>query len=98
MTTVPILSAQSPRGDSPPWHHTRRTGPLQPHQPARLDHLRRRHTLFTASYDTLDQTQPDTITEITGAVTTSHAFTRTAIGVSRTVVNGAGRLTARPPP
>ncbi|MFI6302835.1 RHS repeat-associated core domain-containing protein [Amycolatopsis thailandensis] len=60
-------------------------------------------TLFTASYDTLDQTQPDTITETTDGATTSHAFTRTAIGVSRTVVNGAtttythdtgGKLTA----
>ncbi|OLZ43159.1 hypothetical protein BS329_40180 [Amycolatopsis coloradensis] len=60
-------------------------------------------TLFTASYDTLDQTQPDTITETTGGTTTRHAFTRTAIGVSRTVVNGAtttythdtdGKLTA----
>ncbi|OKA10059.1 RHS repeat-associated core domain-containing protein [Amycolatopsis regifaucium] len=61
------------------------------------------NTLFTASYDTLDQTQPDTITETTGGTTTSHAFTRTALGVSRTVVNGAtttythdtdGKLTA----
>uniref|UniRef100_UPI003F496B89 RHS repeat-associated core domain-containing protein n=1 Tax=Amycolatopsis sp. CA-293810 TaxID=3239926 RepID=UPI003F496B89 len=60
-------------------------------------------TLFTASYDTLDQTQPDTITETTGATTTRHAFTRTALGMSRTVVNGAtttythdtdGKLTA----
>ncbi|WET79006.1 RHS repeat-associated core domain-containing protein [Amycolatopsis sp. QT-25] len=64
-------------------------------------------TLFTASYDTLDQTQPNAITETTdtaeGTTTTSHAFTRTALGVSRTVVNGAtttythdtdGKLTA----
>ncbi|SEF37515.1 RHS repeat-associated core domain-containing protein [Amycolatopsis pretoriensis] len=45
--------------------------------------------LFTASYDTLDQTQPGSITEQSGSSSTTHVFTRTALGISRTVDNGA---------
>ena len=45
--------------------------------------------LFTASYDTLDQTQPASITEQAGSNSTTHVFTRTALGISRTVDNGA---------
>ncbi|MEU4519411.1 RHS repeat-associated core domain-containing protein [Amycolatopsis sp. NPDC024027] len=47
-------------------------------------------TLFTGTYDTLDQTQPATITEQAGSGTTTHVFTHTALGMSRTVDNGAG--------
>ncbi|SFW92047.1 RHS repeat-associated core domain-containing protein [Amycolatopsis australiensis] len=46
-------------------------------------------TAFTGNYDTLDQTQPATITEQTGSSSTTHVFTRTALGISRTVDNGA---------
>jgi RHS repeat-associated protein len=46
-------------------------------------------TLFTASYDTLDQTQPASITEQSGSSNATHVFTRTALGISRTVDNGA---------
>ncbi|MFT7868167.1 MULTISPECIES: RHS repeat-associated core domain-containing protein, partial [Amycolatopsis] len=47
-------------------------------------------TLFTAGYDTLDQTQPASITERVGSSDVTHVFTRTALGISRTVDNGAG--------
>ncbi|MGW4062185.1 RHS repeat-associated core domain-containing protein [Amycolatopsis sp. NPDC004747] len=46
-------------------------------------------TLFTAGYDTLDQTQPASITERVGSSDVTHVFTRTALGISRTVDNGA---------
>ncbi|WP_020641842.1 RHS repeat-associated core domain-containing protein [Amycolatopsis balhimycina] len=46
-------------------------------------------TLFTAGYDTLDQTQPASITERVGSGDVTHVFTRTALGISRTVDNGA---------
>ncbi|MEV7045230.1 RHS repeat-associated core domain-containing protein [Amycolatopsis sp. NPDC051061] len=46
-------------------------------------------TLFTASYDTLDQTQPASITEQSGSSSATHVFTHTALGISRTVDNGA---------
>ncbi|MFJ1765352.1 RHS repeat-associated core domain-containing protein [Amycolatopsis sp. NPDC088138] len=47
-------------------------------------------TLLTASYDTLDQTQPASITEQGGSSNVTHVFNRTALGISRTVDNGAG--------
>ncbi|MFF1608537.1 RHS repeat-associated core domain-containing protein [Amycolatopsis sp. NPDC058278] len=46
-------------------------------------------TLFSGSYDTLDQTQPASITERVGSSDVTHVFTRTALGISRTVDNGA---------
>ncbi|WP_233226330.1 RHS repeat-associated core domain-containing protein [Amycolatopsis sp. CA-126428] len=46
-------------------------------------------SLFTTSYDTLDQTQPASITERVGSSDATHVFTRTALGISRTVDNGA---------
>ncbi|MEU4519194.1 RHS repeat-associated core domain-containing protein [Amycolatopsis sp. NPDC024027] len=46
-------------------------------------------TLFTASYDTLDQTQPASVTEQSGSNSLTHVFTHTALGISRTVDNGA---------
>ncbi|WP_410674091.1 RHS repeat-associated core domain-containing protein [Amycolatopsis sp. cmx-4-68] len=46
-------------------------------------------TLFTASYDTLDQTQAASITERVGSDDVTHVFTHTALGISRTVDNGA---------
>ncbi|MFC6087702.1 RHS repeat-associated core domain-containing protein [Saccharothrix lopnurensis] len=40
-------------------------------------------------YDTSDQTQPRTVTEtLTSGTTTTHVFTRTALGVTETVDNG----------
>ncbi|OXM70604.1 type IV secretion protein Rhs [Amycolatopsis vastitatis] len=45
--------------------------------------------VFTASYDTLDQTQPSTITEQAGSANYKHDFTHTALGISRTMDNGA---------
>ncbi|WP_255637912.1 hypothetical protein [Amycolatopsis sp. DSM 110486] len=49
-------------------------------------------TEFSAAYDTLDQTQPGSITETTNGTTVNHVFTRTALGISQTVDNG------KPPP
>ncbi|MEV6447088.1 RHS repeat-associated core domain-containing protein [Amycolatopsis sp. NPDC051716] len=46
-------------------------------------------TLFSGSYDTLDQTQPASITERVGSSDVTHVFTQTALGISRTVDNGA---------
>ncbi|ADJ43887.1 RHS repeat-containing protein [Amycolatopsis mediterranei S699] len=46
-------------------------------------------TLFSGSYDTLDQTQAASITERVGSGDVTHVFTRTALGISRTVDNGA---------
>ncbi|MFT7871324.1 MULTISPECIES: RHS repeat-associated core domain-containing protein, partial [Amycolatopsis] len=51
-------------------------------------------TLFTAGYDTLDQTQPASTTERVGSSDVTHVFTRTALGISRTVDNGAGTIYA----
>jgi RHS repeat-associated protein len=51
-------------------------------------------TLFSASYDTLDQTQPASITEQVGPGTVTHVFTHTALGISRTVDNGYGTTAA----
>lgn len=45
-------------------------------------------TVFNAGYDTLDQTQPATITEHTGNTDVSHVFTHTALGISQVVDNG----------
>ncbi|WP_410597995.1 RHS repeat-associated core domain-containing protein [Amycolatopsis sp. lyj-23] len=47
-------------------------------------------TVFSGSYDTLDQTQPASITEQVGSSNVTHVFTRNALGISRTVDNGAG--------
>lgn len=46
-------------------------------------------TVFSGNYDTLDQTQPAAITEQAGSNSTTHVFTHTALGISRTVDNGA---------
>lgn len=52
--------------------------------------------LFTASYDTLDQTQPASITEQAGSNSTTHVFTRTAacrVSASIAAAKGCARAT-----
>ncbi|CCH30726.1 RHS repeat-containing protein [Saccharothrix espanaensis DSM 44229] len=52
---------------------------------------------FTAAYDTIDQTQPRTITETVDGTATTHVFTHTALGTS-TVNSGGTRVSvARDP-
>ncbi|MDU0288974.1 RHS repeat-associated core domain-containing protein [Saccharothrix longispora] len=55
-------------------------------------------TTLSLSYDTADQTQPAAITETPpGGSATTHVFTRTALGVSETVDNGARTGYSRDP-
>ncbi|GHH39216.1 RHS repeat protein [Lentzea cavernae] len=52
---------------------------------------------FSASYDTIDQTQPRTITEKVGGVSTTHTFTHTALGTSTVNVGNVRISVARDP-
>ncbi|MGI5502650.1 RHS repeat-associated core domain-containing protein [Lentzea sp. CA-135723] len=52
---------------------------------------------FSASYDTIDQTQPRTITEKVGGVSTTHTFTHTALGTSTVNVDNTRISVARDP-
>lgn len=52
---------------------------------------------FSASYDTIDQTQPRTITEKVGGVSTTHVFTHTALGTSTVNVGGTRISVTRDP-
>ncbi|MFB9931916.1 RHS repeat-associated core domain-containing protein [Amycolatopsis halotolerans] len=52
---------------------------------------------FTASYDTLDQTQPRQFTYTTSSATTTDRFTTTALGMTQAVHNGARTSLARDP-
>ncbi|GHH32491.1 RHS repeat protein [Lentzea cavernae] len=52
---------------------------------------------FSASYDTIDQTQPRSITEKVGGVSTTHTFTHTALGTSTVNVDNMRISVARDP-
>ncbi|MDT8909367.1 RHS repeat-associated core domain-containing protein [Amycolatopsis sp. PS_44_ISF1] len=52
---------------------------------------------FTASYDTLDQTQPHKLTYATPTATTTDQFTTTALGVTQAVHNGVRTSVVRDP-
>ncbi|WP_329060553.1 RHS repeat-associated core domain-containing protein [Amycolatopsis sp. NBC_01480] len=52
---------------------------------------------FTASYDTLDQTQPHTLTYTTSGGTTTDQFTTTALGMTQAIHNGARTSLTRDP-
>ncbi len=54
-------------------------------------------TAYQASYDTLDQTQPAAVTETTATGSTTHIFTRNALGVSRVADNGKAASYAHDP-
>ncbi|RAS67365.1 RHS repeat-associated protein [Lentzea atacamensis] len=52
---------------------------------------------FSASYDTVNQAQPRTITETIAGTATTHIFTHTALGISSTVDNGVRSSVSRDP-
>jgi RHS repeat-associated protein len=52
---------------------------------------------FSATYDTVDQTQPRTISETNNGVTTRHVLTHTALGITSSVVNGVRTSVTRDP-
>ncbi|MGN9907857.1 RHS repeat-associated core domain-containing protein [Phytohabitans sp. LJ34] len=53
--------------------------------------------IFAASYDSVDQTEPRTISENNNGVATTHVFTHTALGITSAVVNGARTSVTRDP-
>jgi RHS repeat-associated protein len=52
---------------------------------------------FSATYDTVDQTQPRTINETNNGVTTRQVLTNTALGVTSSVVDGVRTSVTRDP-